>query len=384
VLAHTPSHCQSCGTSLEGVLPCASECRQVFDLPPLRLWVTEHQAQRIRCLRCGEQTQGTFPPGIQEPVQYGARILALGVYLQQYQLLPYGRTRELLEDLFGAAPCAATLGQALERASRALEGVEAQIKQAICGAPVVHFDETGIRAQAQLQWLHVAATERLTYYGVHAKRGCAALDALALLPGLRGCAVHDAYASYLSYAGRHALCNAHLLRELLALEEETREPWPTALILLLLEMKEQVEAARAAGDDALPAERVQALRARYERILEYGAGLHPPPAPTGKKGRRKQSRARNLLDRLERHPEKVLAFLYDLAVPFDNNLAERDLRMAKVQQKISGGFRSTGGAALFCRIRGYISTLRKQGTHVLTALESVFQGHPYVPLLSPG
>jgi transposase len=197
-------------------------------------------------------------------------------------------------------------------------------------------------------------------------------------------AVHDAYPPLLSYAGRQALCNAHLLRELIALEEETREPWPSALIWLLLEMKQEVERARAEGVRALPPERRATLRARYDRIVESGCGLHPPPPSRRGKGRPKQSRARNLLDRLRKHPEKVLAFVYDLGVPFDNNLAERDLRMSKLKQKISGGFRTAEGAAQFCRIRGYISTLRKQSTHVLTALESLFTGHPHLPQLAPG
>ncbi|MBA2245282.1 MAG: transposase, partial [Gemmatimonadetes bacterium] len=159
---------------------------------------------------------------------------------------------------------------------------------------------------------------------------------------------------------------------------------PSALILLLLEMKQQVERARAEGAGALPEETRAALRARYDRIVEYGCRLHPPPPRRRGKGWPRQSRARNLLDRLRKHPEKVLAFVYDLAVPFDNNLAERDLRMSKLKQKISGGFRTAEGAAQFCRIRGYISTLRKQSTHVLTALESLFTGHPHLPQLAPG
>jgi transposase len=384
VLEHAPESCAQCGLSLAGGEVLHVERRQVFDLPPLALEVTEHQAQTKRCTHCGELTQGCFPLQVTEPVQYGRGILALGVYLQQYQLLPYARTQELLTDLFGAAPCQATLGRALAVAYRALEPVEAAIHQALRAAAVVHFDETGLRLCSRLQWLHVAGTASLTHYAAQPKRGRQAHEAIGLLPGFGGVAVHDAYAPLLSYAGRHALCNAHLLRELIALEEETREVWPSALIFLLLEMKQAVEAARAAGAAALPSEARAALRERFDRIVEYGCRLHPPPPRRRGKGRRKRSRARNLLDRLLKHPEKVLAFVDDFAVPFDNNLAERDLRMGKLKQKISGGFRTTEGAAIFCRIRGYISTLRKQSTHVLTALESLFTGHPYMPQLSPG
>jgi transposase len=384
ILPHAPLCCGHCGVDLAAVEPRATESRQVFDLPPLALEVTEHQVQTKCCPRCGHLSRGTFPPQVSEPVQYGSRILALGLYLQQYQLLPYARTQELLEDLFGAAPCSATLGRAQAVASQALVPVEAQIRQAIREAAVVHFDETGIRAESRLQWLHVAGTERLTYYCVHRKRGREAHEAIGILPGFAGVAVHDAYPPLLSYAGCHALCNAHLLRELIALEEQTREVWPTALIWLLLEMKREVEAARAVGAPALPGPRLEALRSRYDSIVAYGGGRHPPPPPRAGKGRRKRSRARNLLDRLLKHPEKVLAFAYDFRVPFDNNLAERDLRMGKLKQKISGGFRTAEGAATFCRLRGYISTLRKQGTHVLSTLESLFTGNPYMPQLSPG
>jgi len=378
---HRPSACAHCGGSLEAVLPCASECRQVFDLPPLSLSVTEHEAQTVRCPHCQACTSGTFPEGVTQATQYGPGILALGVYLQTYQLLPFARTQELLRDLFGASASQGTLARALTEASERLAPVEEAIRQAIHHSPVVHFDETGIRAEARLRWLHTASTETCTFYRVHPKRGREAHEVIGILPGLAGTAVHDAYASFLTYEGGHALCNAHLLRELIAVEEETRSPWASAMILLLQEMKQAVETARVAGATALPSEQIQVLEARYGRILEHGSAAHPPPAPSGRRGRRKQSPSRNLLDRLERHRCAVLAFVYDFAVPFDNNLAERDLRMVKVQQKISGGFRSAEGAENFCRIRGYISTLRKQGLHVLSALQSVFLGSPLVPQL---
>jgi transposase len=378
---HAPSTCAHCGSALEAVAPCATERRQVFDLPPLSLVVTEHEAQTKRCPHCQQCTSGAFPAGVTQPTQYGPAVLALSVYLQTYQLLPFARTQELLQDLFGASPCQGTLARALAAASERLAPVEKEIRQAIHQAAVVHFDETGIRAEAHLRWLHTASSEQLTFYAVHPKRGREALDALGVLPGFRGVSMHDAYASYLCYPARHALCNAHLLRELIALEEQTHQRWTTALIQLLREMKTEVETARAAGEEALEPTLLSALRSRYEALLAEGRRLNPPLPHTRKVGRRKQSPAQNLLDRLEKHAEAVLAFLYDFAVPFDNNLAERDLRMMKVQQKISGGFRSAEGAVTFCRIRGYISTLRKQGLHVLSALQSVFLGSPLMPRL---
>lgn len=380
---HAPSACAHCGRSLEAVEPSSTERRQVFDLPKLALVVTEHEAETKRCPECQLCTSGTFPADVMQPTQYGPGILALSVYLQTYQLLPFARTRELLQDLFGASPCQGTLARAQAEASARLAPLTQALRQAMHRSPVVHFDETGIRAEAKLVWLHTASTETCTFYAVHPKRGRDAHEAFQILPGLAGTAVHDAYASFLTYQGQHALCNAHLLRELIAVEEETRSPWATAMILLLREMRQTVETARLAGACALLPETLQALEARYGCILAHGGLAHPPPPPTGKRGRRKQSPSRNLLDRLEIHRPAVLAFLHDFAVPFDNNLAERDLRMMKVQQKISGGFRSAEGAETFCRIRGYISTLRKQGLHVLSALQSVFLGSPLMPQL-PG
>jgi transposase len=312
---HAPAACAHCGSSLEEVVPSSTQKRQVFDLPPLSLVVTEHEAQTKRCPHCQECTSGTFPEGVTQAAQYGPGILALSVYLQTYQLLPYARTQELLQDLFRASPCQGTLATALEAASQRLAPVEEGIRQALRQAAVVHFDETGIRAQAKLHWLHTAGTEQCTFYAVHQ------------------------------------------------------------------EMKQEVEWARTAGATALSPSRLRALEARYRRILEHGSAAHPPSPPSGKGGRRKQSPSRNLLNRLATHRAAVLGFLYDFAVPFDNNLAERDLRMVKVQQKISGGFRSAEGALIFCRIRGYISTLRKQGLHVLSALQSVFLGSPLMPQL---
>jgi transposase len=378
---YAPSACAHCGTALESVAPCGTERRQVFDLPKLSLFVTEHAAQTKRCPRCHQCTSGAFPAGVAQATQYGADLLALSVYLQTYQLLPFARTRELLQDLFGASLSQGTLARALAEAATRLAPVEEQIRKAVHHSAVVHCDETGIRSEAKLRWLHTAGTERLTFYAVHAKRGRAALDALGVLPDFQGVSVHDAYASYLGYRARHALCNAHLLRELIALEEQTPQRWAEALIRLLLEMKTHVEAARTAEAETLEPGLRSALRSRYNALLAEGRALNPPLPPTGKAGRRKQTPAQNLLDRLERHAGAVLAFLYDFAVPFDNNLAERDLRMVKVQQKISGGFRSAEGAVIFCRIRGYVSTLRKQGLHVLSALQSVLLGTPLMPQL---
>ena len=234
------------------------------------------------------------------------------------------------------------------------------------------------------------STPTLTHYGVHPKRGRDATDAIGILPAFTGTAEHDAWAPYFTYdACSHALCNAHLLRELIYLHEQQQQTWADELATLLVTMKDLVDTARAAGQDHLDAITRATLDAHYDHLLAQGrtANPLPPPPPEGippppRRGKRKQTKAQNLLDRLTTHRREVLAFLDDFAVPFDNNQAERDLRMMKVQQKISGGFRSPAGAAAFARIRGYVSTLRKQGLPILHALEGVFAGTPLAPNLS--
>jgi len=381
VVVHTPDTCAGCGAALAAVPESSQEARQVHDLPPLRLVVTEHQALTKVCPHCQTRTAARFPAGVTQPIQYGPGIRALAVYLHEYQLLPLARTQELLADLFGCSLCEGTLGNALATCFERLAPVEAAIQTALIGAPVVHFDETGARVAGKTQWLHQAGTERWTYYAVHPKRGRAAMDAIGILPRFRGTSVHDGWGAYAGYDCRHALCNAHHLRELIYVAEQTQQPWAPAMIALLREIKGAVATAQGAGQVALPAVQRAVFVDRYAALVAEGLAANPPPAPTGQRGRPKQSAAKNLLDRLDRRREQVLAFMDDFAVPFDNNLAERDLRMMKVRQKISGCFRTEGGAATFCRIRGYISTLRKQGEHVLTALQSLFVGQPRLPEL---
>ena len=376
VLVDAPAACTSCGHDLASVEPCAVRRRQVLDLPPLTLLATEHQAQSKRCPGCGHLTHGTFPAGVNEPVQYGPGVLGLGVYLQVQHLLPYARTARLMADLFGCAPGEGTLARSLERAHQALGPMEATIHAALRQSAVVHCDETSIRAGGARRWVHSAGTEAATLYRTHPKRGREALDAMGVLPGYSGVAVHDAYTSYLSYPARHALCNAHLLRDLVALEEETQAPWTGAMQALLREAHAAARQARSEGATRMDS---QALRLRYDALLEEGRAAHPYRPPSRPKVRGRQSAGYNLVRRLERHARAVLAFVEDLRVPFDNNLAERDLRMLKTQQKITGGFRTVHGAEVFCRIRSYISTLRKQHLPLLVALRSVFAGPPLLP-----
>jgi transposase len=383
ILPHRPSHCGGCGASLEAGAVINVARRQVFELPPLSLEVVEHQAFTLRCPHCQEQTTAAFPDGVTEPVQYGPRFLALGVYLHSYQLLPYARCQELLGDLLDAPLSTGTLCEAAARCALRLERTEEQIKEGLRQASLVHVDESGFSVEGARHWLHVACTESLTHYGWHKTRGQEATEAIGILPHFRGRAVHDHWKPYFLYVFcQHALCNAHHLRELVCVFEQHQQRWAKEMGKLLLSLRRRVERARAGGARSLSPPWLERYLKRYHRLVEEGLALNPPPPePEGKKGRKKQGKVRSLLLRLKERWRETLCFAYDFAVPFDNNQAERDVRMLKVQQKISGCFRSGEGATQFCRIRSYLSTMRKQGHGMLEALHQAFLGHPLQPCL---
>lgn len=374
--------CSRCGKSLRKQKALRYERRQVFDLPPVQVQVTEHRVEIKECERCGQLTPGVFPEGVSHQAQYGPRLKATAVYLKTYGLLSYERAAELLEDLLGIPVSAATLVAVDREVGARLEEVTRRIKERLIGSSVAHFDETGFRVEGRLYWLHVAATKEATYYRPHAKRGSPATDAIGILPAFGGVAVHDGWRSYFKYFCGHALCNAHHLRELTFLDEQEGQKWAKQMMEFLLEVNARRE--RSPGGRFSSA-KIRAFERRYRQILSAGLEANPPPseaARPGKRGRKKQSPAANLLDRLQAHEQAVLAFMYDFAVPFTNNLAERDIRMMKVQQKISGTFRSAEGALSFCRIRSYISTVKKQGLNVMTALQDIFTDNQLLPQLS--
>ncbi len=381
VIVHTVEQCEHCQRDLRDVESLQVERRQVIDLPPKRVLVIEHQAQQKCCPTCQQISSAPFPENVSAPVQYGAAFGAVGVYLVQQQLLPYERACEVMQDLLGPTMSEGTLQTLVQRCAERLSPVEQQIKAALSQAEVLHQDETGLYVAGKRHWMHVSATEQLTHYAVHAKRGHEALDAIGILRDFHGVSVHDGWQSYWRYACEHGLCNVHHLRELIFLYEQLQQVWAEQMQELLLDMKAAVEQARPEGRKALHFLEVQDWKTRYAALLQEGYQANPPDPPpeARRRGRRKQSPARNLLDRLSTHQDAVLAFLENFAVPFDNSLAERDIRMVKVQQKVSGCFRSVGGAHAFARIRGYLSTLRKQGMPVLTALEQALVGHPVFP-----
>ena len=379
---HPVERCSGCGRSLEKQAPDRVERRQVFDLPEPKLLVTEHQAE-VKTCACGCLNRAAFPPEAAAPVQYGPRIKSAAVYLRDYQLLPSDRLTEIMRDILGCESLSeGTLANFGADCSRRLEPVDTFIRDLAAKAEVAGFDETGMRAIGSLHWLHTVSTRWLTWYFAHKRRGREAMNAADILPDFRGRAVHDFWDSYIKYDCNHAFCNAHLLRELIFLWEEQGQKWAKTMIDHLLTIKTTVDTARDAGLTALPAEDLDRFHKRYLRIVETGYDQNPlteSSAGSKRRGRRKQSKTRNLLNRFRNHHDGILAFMRDFSVPFDNNLAERDLRMMKLRQKISGTFRSFDALVDFCRIRGYVSTARKNGINVLDALRRVFLGDPFVP-----
>jgi len=379
---HPVERCSGCGRSLAKQTPDRVEHRQVFDLPEPKLLVTEHQAE-VKTCACGCLNRAAFPPEAAAPVQYGPRIKSAAVYLRDYQLLPSDRLTEIMRDILGCESLSeGTLANFGADCSRRLEPVDTFIRDLAAKAEVAGFDETGMRAIGSLHWLHTVSTRWLTWYFAHKRRGREAMNAADILPDFRGRAIHDFWDSYIKYDCNHAFCNAHLLRELIFLWEEQGQKWAKTMIDHLLTIKTTVDTARDAGLTALPAEDLDRFHKRYLRIVETGYDQNPlteSSAGSKRRGRRKQSKTRNLLNRFRNHHDGILAFMRDFSVPFDNNLAERDLRMMKLRQKISGTFRSFDALVDFCRIRGYVSTARKNGINVLDALRRVFLGDPFVP-----
>jgi transposase/regulator of replication initiation timing len=385
IVPHRVERCSRCGCSLARQEPDRVERRQVHDLPEPKLEVTEHQAE-VKTCTCGFVNRAAFPPEAAAPVQYGPYVKSVAVYLGEYQLLPFDRLTEIMCDLFACESFSeGTLANFKTDCSRRLEPVEAAIRDLATASPVAGFDETGVRATGSLHWLHTVSTRFLTWYYAHKRRGTKAMDAAGVLPDFHGCAVHDFWKSYFDYGCDHALCNSHLLRELIFLWEEQNQKWAKAMIDHLLAVKDAVATANAAGLTALPPTDQERFLKNYARIVEAGYAQNPVaelPAGPKPRGRRKQSKARNLLDRFRDHPNEILAFMRDFAVPFDNNQSERDLRMMKLRQKISGTFRDVEALVNFCRTRGYVSTARKNGINALDALQRAFLGNPFVPTVN--
>lgn len=383
IVVHPATRC-SCGADLSKTPAQDYESRQVFDLPAPKLEVIEHRSEIKDCPDCGEKVRAPFPEGVEAPVQYGISFQSLLVYLRDGQLLPLDRISQLCADLYGYDVSAATIETARKECHADLEPFEEKLKEVLIDSALLHGDESGLRVEGKLHWLHSLSTALLTFYGVHEKRGRKAMDAFGILPLFAGVLMHDFWKPYLTYLCSHALCNAHHLRELKFVLEEINQPWAGQMIRLLMDMLEFVRHQPPGAQGLTPQEMAPWLR-RYRKILEEGYEANPePPVRTGLRGRLKKTKTQNLLERLDKYRKNVLAFLHDFRIPFSNNQAEQDIRMIKVQQKISGGFRTLEGAKMFARIRSYISTVRKHHFNVFDMITQAIAKRPFIPQIPAG
>lgn len=387
VIKHSLSVCSHCSASLVGE-PCEGyERRQVFDLPQPRIVVTEHRAEKKCCPHCHTLQQATFPRGVNAPVQYGDSVTAWAVYLVAYQMLPLERACEVFADLTGYRPSEATLLSRLKIAYEQLAPYEQTIRGHLIASAVIHADETSARIEGTKQWLHNASTPCWTLQSFHDNRGSQAFDDIGLLPGYTGILMHDCHMPYFKdkYAFQHALCGAHLIRECQGIAEYDRHHWAPQMKQLLQMSWRLVQSARQANRPLAP-NTIHRIEERYDAILRLGESEWRQGRmrqKTGPRGRKSKSKAANLGERFRLHKEAILRFLRDDRVPFDNNQAERDIRMVKVKHKISGTFRTWQGAEYFARARSFISTLRKQKLPILASLTSALRHQFHFPMPSP-
>jgi len=379
IIENKVESCDHCGMDLSGVETKKVYRGQVHDLPPVKIEVTEHRTEVKQCPVCNKETVAhcEVPP----VAQYGERVKSMGVYFNQYQMLPFERTQETMKDLFECNISAEVLQQSNERCYDHLEQqVENEIKESILQSEVIHNDETGIRCEGKTQWVHVCSTQEHTYLALDSKRGTEAMERIGILPHYTGKSIHDRWASYEKYEGaQHFYCNAHLLRDLTFIEEENGTHWAAEMKTILLDAL-----ALSKQEQAEPTQ-IAAIEKRYDTLVEKALAEELlPQKPSHQRGKAAKSKSLNLLECFRDKKEKVLGFLHYTDVPFDNNLAERDLRMVKLKQKISGCFRTRKGAEVFCRIRSYISTLKKQEKNVWDALQIVLSSPQLQPIVIRG
>jgi len=374
---YSPVVCSGCHGLLEGIEACSVDTRQVFDVPEITVFVKEHRAETKICPCCGIKTKGEFPQGVNGAVQYGERVKALAAYFMHQHFIPFDRMAQIFEDVFDIPLSPGTCSNMDKKLFTNLEVFEKNLKAYLIACKVLHLDETGVRCAKKLHWIHVTSSQTATFLGLHTKRGGEAIDDLNILPQYRGSVVHDHWHCYFSYKQvKHGLCNVHHLRELKYVYEQEKSDWAKEMSELLLKGKKLTEQAKDEGQSAVTQSNIEIIEEEYKSLL-VKAGLvymeaaqkEGLPTGVGKQGF-------NLFRRLLRKMDVVLYFLRDLSIPFSNNLAEQDLRMEKVKQKISGCFRTFFGGVISCRVRSYISTSRKQGWNIIDALAEAIRGSP--------
>jgi transposase len=378
VVRHEPPACGKCGTGLAGARQTGMERRQVTEIPPVKAEVTEHQMIEMECPCCGERTKADAPDGVTAPVQYGPRAAALGTYLWHGQFLSKDRACAALGEMFGCAPSAAVIAAAARKIAAFISPALDAITKALVQAEVAHFDETGFRVAGKLAWVHSASAGKFVLVTVHPKRGRQGMDAAGVLPAFAGIAVHDAWKPYDGYDGvaGHALCGAHLLRELIAVTETGTDDdviWAQQAIDALLALKEAADAARQAGHGAIDPEILEKQSRWFREAADAGIVLNAA------RRSKLQKKRRALAARMRDRADDYLRFAHNLRVPPDNNQAEQVIRMSKLRIKVSGCMRSMAGAETFCAIRSYLATAARHGIGALDALTRAAQGDPWIP-----
>ncbi len=382
---HEVEFCE-CGEDLREQEVVKIEKRQVFEMKDLGLKVIEHQAEIKICEVCERIIKGVFPDGVKAPVQYGPKVKGSILDLNTHHFLSYQRINIFFQDWFGHSISGGLIHDSLQKGRAALNGeYKEKMTEQLLAGKIIHTDETGLYFGGKRNWLHVLSTDKLTLYHAHENRGRAAIDDMGILGKYTGRVIHDNYVSYPGYDNcKHGLCNAHHLRELLFFEEEQQAEWAFQMGVFLRSVKKDIDFCKEKEKIGLDIDDLNLYQTRYNEILKMGYdNLPPPPPPKSTKGKPPKHPQHNLLNRLMDKKEQVLAFMYDFDVPFDNNQAERDLRMVKTKQKVSGCFRSTDGAHAFASIRGYISTVKKNASDVLEALTNLMKGKPYMPSSNP-
>lgn len=375
VFSQSIDKCPLCFGELSDVYPENIERRQVIDIIMPQYEISEHQIEHKRCPNCGTKSYPSFHEGLNAPVQFGPNMAAFTTYLNVEQMIPLNRIQDIYSSLYELYPSEATLLQQIQKTADQLKPCNAYIRKSLLKSNVIHSDETGMRINKSNNWIHTVSNSKWTLYHVDEKRGREAFDRMKVLPNFKGIVVHDCFPSYFDIKASydHALCNAHLIRECNACEEYDNQVWPSKMKKLLTEAWSHMKKHR---ENKEPIKGLSQISKKYDQILQSGIYEIPEnPINTGKRGRRKKSKAENLLQRFIDHKESILRFLYNDKVPFDNNQAERDLRMIKVKQKVSGCFRTQTGADNFATIRGVISSLKKQGLNVLESLTRASLGH---------
>jgi len=371
-----------CGCNLSG-LQGEIQTRQVFDLPKLSINVTEYRTHKVTCPDCKKVHITEFPATVSQPVQYGDNLQALMVYLSNYQLVPLARTTEIIKNLIGKDISQGTIVNANKRLYDSLGNFEESLKESLKKADVLNTDESGLRSEGKINWVHVASTNLATHYGMHKNRGAIATKEIGILPEFKGTLVHDHWMPYYTYTKcTHAECNAHNIRILKGIYENFNHKWAMDMSSLLIEIKTEVDYLKCKDVTFMPESNIKAYDERYKIIIAQGKEEDAEKCCgkiSKKTGNPVKTDALRLLQKLENYDVETLSFMYDFNIPFDNNLAERDIRMVKLRQKISGCFRGEDGGSWFCRIRSYISTCNKNGQDIMEALKSAINGEPFIP-----